>query len=171
MDTTGLLLFMTDGELAHALLHPRHHVKKCYHAVVDGVFSNDAADKLRAGVMLDDGPTQPAEVRILRVPSGSGAALADLDRHHLRYDKKLNTNERVAAAKGRLRPARSEVAITICEGRKREVKRMCRAVGHPVIELDRVSFGPLTLNGLSCGKWRALCSDEVRALKEACGLS
>ncbi|HJS95060.1 MAG TPA: pseudouridine synthase [Solirubrobacteraceae bacterium] len=57
--------------------------------------------------------------------------------------------------------------ITIHEGRKRQVKRMCEAVGHPVKRLERVAFGPLALGDLPRGRWRRLSDDEVEALTAA----
>ncbi|HZU39467.1 MAG TPA: pseudouridine synthase [Solirubrobacteraceae bacterium] len=57
--------------------------------------------------------------------------------------------------------------ITIHEGRKRQVKRMCEAVGHPVLRLERIAFGPLRLGRLPAGGWRRLSADEVAALAGA----
>jgi 23S rRNA pseudouridine2605 synthase len=57
--------------------------------------------------------------------------------------------------------------LTIHEGRKRQVKRMCEAVGHPVRRLERVAFGPLTLGELAPGAHRRLTADELRALSRA----
>lgn len=64
-DTTGLLLFTTDGELGHRLTHPRHHVDKTYRAEVEGVLSREQLDLLRRGIELDDGITLPASVDIV----------------------------------------------------------------------------------------------------------
>lgn len=61
-DTTGLLLFSTDGQLGNGLLHPSRHVSKTYLATLSSPLSRKAAEQLRAGVLLDDGPAQPAEV-------------------------------------------------------------------------------------------------------------
>ena len=61
-DTTGVLLLTNDGELAHRLAHPRYAVDKVYGAEVEGEPDDDALDKLRAGVDLDDGRTAPARV-------------------------------------------------------------------------------------------------------------
>ncbi|MDK8179438.1 pseudouridine synthase [Paenibacillus sp. UMB4589-SE434] len=61
-DTEGLLLFTNDGELANRLTHPRHHVGKIYWATVKGVPHGDALEKLKHGIMLEDGMTQPAEL-------------------------------------------------------------------------------------------------------------
>jgi 23S rRNA pseudouridine2605 synthase len=59
------------------------------------------------------------------------------------------------------------IEITIHEGRKRQVRRMCDAVGHPVKRLQRVAFGPLQLGDLPRGRWRRLGDEEVRALMDA----
>jgi 23S rRNA pseudouridine2605 synthase len=74
---------------------------------------------------------------------------------------------------GRTAPARvrrvaaDTIEITIHEGRKRQVKRMCEAVGHPVKRLERVAFGPLSLGDLPRGRWRMLTADEVQSLMDA----
>jgi 23S rRNA pseudouridine2605 synthase len=73
---------------------------------------------------------------------------------------------RTAPAKVR-RIAADALEITIHEGRKRQVKRMCDAVGHPVKRLERVAFGPLTLGSLRQGRWRKLTDAEVDALMSA----
>jgi 23S rRNA pseudouridine2605 synthase len=57
--------------------------------------------------------------------------------------------------------------ITIHEGRNRQVRRMCDAVGHPVVRLVRTRIGPIRDTHLSPGEWRELTQDEVRALERA----
>lgn len=161
-DTTGLLLFMTDGELAHQLLHPKHHVSKRYTTEVDGVFTEEDAQQLREGVCLHDGMTKPAEVQIL-----SSAQDASLNSKHLKQFKKLNANERIQAAAGKLPVVTTRVTITISEGRNRQVKRMFAHVGRPVLTLHREAFGPLELGDLAVGATRELTSDEVAALMAA----
>lgn len=59
------------------------------------------------------------------------------------------------------------IELTIHEGHKRQVRRMCDAVGHPVTRLERVAFGPLALGGLKPGKHRRLNEAELRALASA----
>lgn len=63
-------------------------------------------------------------------------------------------------------PREGVLRIVIHEGRNRQVRRMCEAVGHPVRRLVRVRVGPLTLRGLDPGDWRPLSRDEVRALSD-----
>jgi 23S rRNA pseudouridine2605 synthase len=57
--------------------------------------------------------------------------------------------------------------LTIHEGRKRQVRRMCAAVGHPVRALQRVRFGPLVLGDLAAGAHRRLTAAEVERLRQA----
>ncbi|AAM24554.1 MAG: Pseudouridine synthase [Caldanaerobacter subterraneus] len=59
----------------------------------------------------------------------------------------------------------SVVEIQIHEGRNRQVKKMCKAIGHPVIALKRTKIGELELKGLKPGEWRYLTEDEIRYLK------
>jgi 23S rRNA pseudouridine2605 synthase len=93
------------------------------------------------------GPVPPAALRALR----EGVELDD---------------GRTAPARVRqLRPGVLELVLH--EGRKRQVRRMCEAVGHPVVRLERVAFGPLSLGDLPPGAARRLRDDEVRALREA----
>ena len=64
----------------------------------------------------------------------------------------------------------SRLELTLHEGRKHQVKRMCEAVGHPVRGLHRVRYADLDLDGLEPGEWRTLSSREVAALKRSVGL-
>ena len=80
-DTTGLLLFSTDGELGNALLHPSRHVPKTYVASLMRPLTKETADMLRKGVDLDDGPARPAEVAY----ADSGRKLVRITLHEGRY--------------------------------------------------------------------------------------
>jgi 23S rRNA pseudouridine2605 synthase len=76
------------------------------------------------------------------------------------------------SAPARVRRVAPEVIeLTLHEGRKRQVRRMCEAVGHRVVALERVAFGPLALGDLPAGAHRALTESELRALRQAGGLS
>ena len=73
---------------------------------------------------------------------------------------------RTAPAKAR-RVGPSKIELTLHEGRKHQVKRMCEAVGHPVRRLHRRAYAGLTLGSLRPGQWRELTRDEVEALRAA----
>ena len=133
LDTEGLLVLTNDGELAQLLTHPRHGVEKEYFAEVEGRVGVGALRRLRAGVELEDGPTQPARVGIVQ-ESGHGT---------------------------------TALSIVVKEGRKRMVRRMCAAVGHPVVRLARTRIGPVRDQKLAPGTWRALRPEEVRGLYAA----
>ena len=64
-------------------------------------------------------------------------------------------------------PDQRLLKITIHEGRNRQVRRMCAAIGHPVVRLVRVRIGPITDSSLTAGSWRELTNEEVRSLYEA----
>ena len=64
-------------------------------------------------------------------------------------------------------PGSGMVELTIREGKKRQVRRMLEAVGHRVVELERVAFGPLGLRGLEVGKSRRLSQREIERLRNA----
>jgi 23S rRNA pseudouridine2605 synthase len=84
----------------------------------------------------------------------------------LRAGVQLEDGPTAPARVRRLRGA-AELEITIREGRNRQVRRMCEAVGHPVLALRRVAFGPLRLEGLAPGAHRRLRADELRALRQS----
>lgn len=135
MNTSGLLLLTNDGTLANGLMHPRHEVDKRYRAEVQGNLTDQQITQLEQGIMLDDGITAPAKVRLLKRESN-----------------------------------KSLFEITIHEGRNRQVRRMCDAVGHPVISLIRVKLAFLTVDGLQTGHWRHLTVEETDRLYKIAGV-
>ncbi|MEC4272502.1 pseudouridine synthase [Adlercreutzia sp. R25] len=163
-DTTGLLLFTTDGELGQLLLHPRHHVTKTYLALVEGALEEADAARLRAGIELEDGPTLPADVSILRGADARRAAALIGDDAQASGTRQRHGGKRSRTA---LEGAGTYVEVGLREGRKRQVRRMLEAVGHPIIALHRQSLGPLDLGELDRGAFRILTEQEVGALKSA----
>ena len=165
-DTTGLLLFTTDGELGHALLHPRRHVTKRYVALVEGALTDEDARRLSEGVTLEDGPTLPADVRILR-----GEEAAEAARLIGEDAQASGTRQRHGGKRSRqvLEKDGTYVEVGLREGRKRQVRRMLDTVGHPVIALHRAQFGPLGLANLPRGQARLLSAEEVQDLVAAAG--
>jgi 23S rRNA pseudouridine2605 synthase len=132
-DTEGLLLMMTDGDLAARLMHPRHEVDKEYEVIVMGAPDARALEKLKKGVYIEGGRTSPAHVHVGTTVKGA-------------------------------RPT-TLLTITIREGRNRQIRKMCSAVGLPVRDLRRIRMGPITLGRLKPGQWRDLTPGEVKRLK------
>ena len=135
-DTEGLLLFTNDGELAHRLAHPRYAVEKEYLAQVEGAPNSHALENLRKGILIDDRTTEPAMVELARPPQGYA-----------------------------IREHTSWVQLVIHEGRKRQVRLMLAAVGHPVITLVRTRIDGITLAKLAKGTARPLAAAEVTQLR------
>lgn len=140
-DTTGLLLFTTDGDLSQDLLHPSKHVYKTYQALVDGELSDRDLMPLRRGIELDDGLCQPAICRV------------------------ITAREAEAVAPQGVKPGTTAVEVIIREGRKNQVKRMLSKIHHPVIRLHRCNFAGLELKDVAKGSWRELSDREVQILK------
>jgi 23S rRNA pseudouridine2457 synthase len=133
-DSEGLLLLTDDGPLHARIADPRHKLPKVYWAQVEGIPDEAALEKLRRGVVLNDGPTRPAEARIMNEPAG----LWPRD-PPIRYRAAIPT---------------TWIELVLREGRNRQVRRMTAAVGHPTLRLIRWAVGPWTLEGLVPGQWR-----------------
>jgi 23S rRNA pseudouridine2605 synthase len=97
----------------------------------------------------------------------AGPPVAERALRALRHGIQLEDGMTAPARVRRTKPDTLE--ITIHEGRKRQVKRMCEAVGHRVLQLERISFGPLQLGDLALGAHRQLSGEEVRLLWTATG--
>lgn len=136
-DSEGLLLLTDDGKLQAQISAPRYNKEKTYLVQVEGVPSEAALAQLRKGVMLKDGPTRPAKAELIEPPE-----LWERD-PPVRYRKSVPD---------------SWMALTITEGRNRQVRRMTAAVGFPTLRLVRWQIADWTLEGIAPGQWR-----EVRA--------
>jgi 23S rRNA pseudouridine2605 synthase len=101
--------------------------------------------------------------RVARPPVSERALRA------LREGVELDDGMTAPARVRRVQPA--ELELTIHEGRKRQVRRMCEAVGHRVLALRRIAFGPMRLDDLAPGAHRRLSGAEVEQLRAAGGLS
>ncbi len=134
-DSEGLLLLTDDGPLAHRLTDPRHKEDKTYWVQVEGTPSDDQLQALRSGVQLNDGPTLPAGVQHLDPPG---------------------LWPRTPPVRFRKTVPDAWLAITLREGRNRQVRRMTAAVGLPTLRLVRVAMGPHRLDGLQPGQWRRI---------------
>ncbi len=132
-DSEGLLLLTSDGRLQARIADPRFKLPKTYLVQVEGDMGAGALAVLRAGVLLKDGMTRPAEADRIDAP-----ALWPRD------------------PPIRVRPSIPDcwLRVTIHEGRNRQVRRMTAALGHPTLRLVRWAIGAWTVEGLGVGEWR-----------------
>lgn len=130
-DSEGLLVLTDSGALQHKITDPQHRLSKTYWVQVEGNPTAAALAQLRAGVTLKDGPTRPAQCEAIQHPDRLWPREPPI-----RYRRQVPD---------------SWMSLTISEGRNRQVRRMCAAVGHPVLRLIRYRVGSWTLDGLEPG--------------------
>lgn len=145
-DSEGLLILSSDPGLNAALLHPRRGHGRTYLAQVERVPTPEALAQLRHGVVIDGRPTLPARAELLEGDPGLPARPVPI-----RERRSIPT---------------AWIALTITEGRNRQVRRMTAAVGHPTLRLVRAAIGRLDLDWetLPPGTWRDLSPHEVSQL-------
>lgn len=132
LDSEGLLLLTNNGQLQHRIANPEHKMSKTYWVQVDGIPTESALDQLRAGIALKDGMTRPAKVKLIEPTP----ILWPRD-PPIRFRKNIPTQW---------------LALTISEGRNRQIRRMTAAVGYPTLRLIRYRVGSWTLDGLRPGE-------------------
>jgi 23S rRNA pseudouridine2457 synthase len=145
LDSEGLLLLTSDGWLIHRLGHPRYRHPKTYLAQVERVPNADALEALRQGVMVKGRRTAPARVELV--------------------SEEPQLPPRPVPIRHRKNVPTAWLRLVLTEGRKRQVRRMTAAVGHPTLRLVRVGIGPLTLGDLKPGSWRDLTAEDLGALR------
>jgi 23S rRNA pseudouridine2457 synthase len=132
-DSEGLLLLTDDGTLQNRIADPEFGHWKTYLVQLEGSVDQRALAALRAGPTLADGPTGPAHAREVEPPSLWPRTPPVRIRHN--------------------RPT-SWIELRIREGRNRQVRRMCAAVGFPVLRLVRTRVGDWSLDALLPGQSR-----------------
>jgi 23S rRNA pseudouridine2457 synthase len=144
-DSEGLLLLTNDGAVQHALMEPKFHHPRTYLAQVERVPAPEALEKLRAGVVIEEKRTLPAEVSLLdQDPQLPPRPVP------IRYRKSVPT---------------AWIELTIFEGRNRQVRKMTAAAGHPTLRLVRTRIGDLSLGELKPGEHRELTEPEALAIR------
>lgn len=130
----GLIILTNDGDLAFKVSHPRHGSVKTYSVKVRGVPEERIVDKLQRGITIDGKRTLPCEIRRLKTTG-------------------RNQDE-----------GNSWFEVKLREGRTQQIRKMFKAVGHPVAKLRRVAIGPISDPKLTPGDWRELTRQEVKQL-------
>ena len=133
-DSEGLVILTDDGRLQTQISDPRYKMEKTYFAQVEGTVTDAALKALQSGVTLKDGPTLPARARAVAAPDWLWP--------------------RTPPIRVRQTVPDGWIELTIREGRNRQVRRMCAAVGLPCLRLIRWRVGDWALDGLAPGDWR-----------------
>lgn len=135
-DSEGALLLTDEGPLVKRLLDPKFEHPRTYWAQVDGQITPEAVKQLMKGVTIKGYRTKPCRAEIIDEPQGLW--------------------ERVPPIRYRANIPTSWVALTLIEGKNRQVRHMTAAVGFPTLRLIRVQIGQLSLDGLQPGEWRVV---------------
>lgn len=158
-DSTGALILTNDGALTFRLTHPRHEIPKTYHVWVEGSPSPAILAQWRRGVLLDDRPTLPAQVKVLRnqTKNQSPKLSSNLPPTH---PQKL----------WQQKSSKTLLEIILWEGKNRQIRRVAAYLGYPVISLHRVAIGQIFLSSgdrppLSTGDYRLLTTQEINFLQ------
>ena len=148
-DSEGLLLLTDEAPLNQRLLLPRHAHQRAYWVQVERIPSPDALRKLERGVLIQGKKTLPCQARLLESPP-------DLPPRDppIRFRKSVPD---------------CWIALTLIEGRNRQVRRMTAAIGHPTLRLVRWQIGRYALGDLPPGTWKMLTTFERSAVLEARG--
>lgn len=134
----GLLLLTNDGDLAFKVSHPQHGSVKTYHVKVRGIPDERIIGKLERGITIEGKRTVPCEIEKMKT-TGRSTGRGD-DEGNSWYEVRLR------------------------EGRNQQIRKMFKAVGHPVSKLRRVAIGPIADPKLTPGDWRELTTKEVKML-------
>lgn len=145
-DSEGLVVLTADGALQARISAPASKLPKVYWVQVEGTPTPDALAALTRGVALRDGPARARRAELLDPPPAL-------------WPRTPPIRERRAIPTAWL-------AITLTEGRNRQVRRMTAAVGLPTLRLVRYAVGPWTVDGLAPGAWREEAVD-ARVLSSA----
>ena len=144
-DSEGALLLTDNGKLIKKLLDPEFEHPRTYLAQVEGQITEDAIRQLQKGVTIKGYRTKPCKAEIATEPNWLWPRNPPV-----RFRANIPT---------------SWVQLTLIEGKNRQVRRMFKAIGHPVLELSRIGLGNLTIGKLAQGQCRKLSPAEVEYLK------
>lgn len=143
-DSEGLVVLTDDGRLQARIADPRFKLPKTYLVQVEGAPDEAALARLRRGVVLNDGPTLPAEAEVI---------------------EPFDLWPRDPPVRFRKSVPDHWLQLTLREGRNRQVRRMTAAVGLPTLRLVRWSIGGWTVAGLAPGEWCEAPPPDASALK------
>lgn len=135
MYTSGALILTDDGDFVYKITHPKHEIEKTYTVTIKGIVTNEEVQKLRQGVEIDDNG-----------------------------EKYITKKANVRILKTDIEKDISRLEIVIHEGKNRQVRKMCEAVGRKVLALHRSKIGNIGVKDLKIGTWRYLKKHEIEKL-------
>ncbi len=135
MYTSGALILTDDGDFVYKITHPKHEIEKTYTVTIKGIVTNEEVQKLRQGVEIDDNG-----------------------------EKYITKKANVRILKTDIEKDISRLEIVIHEGKNRQVRKMCEAVGRKVLALHRSKIENIGVKDLKIGTWRYLKKHEIEKL-------
>ena len=135
MYTSGALILTDDGDFVYKITHPKHEIEKTYTMTIKGIVTNEEVQKLRQGVEIDDNG-----------------------------EKYITKKANVRILKTDIEKDISRLEIVIHEGKNRQVRKMCEAVGRKVLALHRSKIGNIEVKDLKIATWRYLTKHEIEKL-------
>lgn len=155
MYTSGALILSNDGEFINKVTHPRNEVEKTYTVTVKGIVIKEDVEKLQNGV----------EIQMDKLYENEDENNEENDYNPKQKDKTFKTGKaKVKILKTDEEKNISRLQITIHEGKNREVRKMCEAIGKKVLALHRRKIGNLDVKNIELGKWRYLNKKEVKEM-------
>lgn len=135
MYTSGALILTNDGDFVYKVTHPKHEIEKTYTITLKGIVTNEEVEKLRKGVTI------------------------------------LNNNEEYRTRSAKVKILKTDIEkdisrleVVIHEGKNRQVRKMCEAIGRKVLALHRSKIGDIQVKDLEIGKWRFLKEKEIESI-------
>ena len=143
-DSEGLLFLTDDGPFKNKLLHPQNEHRKTYWVQVEGIPSEEALEKMRKGLRIQDYITKPCNAHRIDSP---------------------NIPQRIPPIRKRANIPTSWLAITITEGKNRQVRKMTAQIGFPTLRLIRVQIEGITLQNIPEGTWKYIRKQDILSSK------
>ncbi len=134
MYTSGALILTNDGDFVYQVTHPKHEIDKTYTVTIIGKVTDEEVQQLKNGVKIEDKEIYITKPAKVKI---------------LKIDEEKN---------------QSRLEITIHEGKNRQVRKMCEAIGHKVLALHRSKIAGIDVKDLPLGKWRFLNQNEVKKI-------
>ncbi|WP_337864834.1 pseudouridine synthase [Ignavibacterium sp.] len=134
-DSEGLVVLTDDGKLQNLISDPKNKMPKTYWVQVEGIPDDQALNNLRKGVLLKNGITKPAKVKLINEPK---------------------VWERIPPVRFRKNIPTRWLELTITEGRNRQVRRMTAAVGFPTLRLIRYAVGEWNIKNIAIGSYKKI---------------